>query len=85
MTGILHQCNGLFVANIGFTFKGNDLALYVPSINVTKFGHGYEPYEQPKVMACCGLHNTLLDLADQPAIAENCFVDFRQQACMSIA
>jgi hypothetical protein len=36
-------------------------------------------------MACCGKHDSDLDISDQPALAENCFVDFRQQACMSIA
>ncbi|MCA9697588.1 MAG: hypothetical protein KC431_08690, partial [Myxococcales bacterium] len=85
VTGSLHQCNGLFLANIGFTYDDQDLALYVPSSKITRFGQGYEPYEQPKVMACCGLYDPDSELIDQPALAENCFIDFRQQVCMSIA
>jgi len=78
------QCEGSFFAHIGFTYNDEPLALYVPSIDGGKFGPGYDTYEEPKVMACCGPLNTALELSDQPAIAENCFADFRQQACMSI-
>lgn len=84
--GYKYQCGGYFMAHIGFSHKGDSYTFYIPELAQIPFGDGHEPYEQAKVMACCGLTDPDVDVWDQPpAYAENCLLDFRQQACISLA
>jgi len=83
--GYMHQCNGKFLASVGFTYNASPLELFVPSANFTFFGDGFEPYQQPKVMACCGAYDEEQEEQLWPVYAENCMADFRQQACMSLS
>src|SRR5690606_13641366 len=60
--GYKYQCEGSFIAYIGFTYDNEPLALYIPAAEFTDFGH--EPYEQAKVMACCGEYDDETSLYD---------------------
>jgi len=83
VTGLKYQCSGAFLAAIGGEYNGSSFSFYVPSPTSTGFGVGEESYDQAKVMACCGEQDLSEDIA--PHVAENCLLDFRQQACSSIA
>lgn len=82
--GYRHQCGGMFVAHLGLSHANESYEIYIPAPARIPFGD--EPYESPKVMACCGAMDRQLPLADQPSTyVENCLLDFRQQACLSLA
>ena len=83
--GYKYQCTGAFFARVGATYDGDDYLIFVPGNSNTPFGDGWEPYEQAKVIACCGEYDYETDFEDQPTVAESCMLDFRQQACISIA
>ncbi len=83
--GYKYQCGGAFFAEVGATYDGEDYSVFVPSNYTTGFGENWEPYEHAKVIACCGEYDFDASLTDQPTVAENCLLDFRQQACLSIA
>lgn len=82
--GYKHQCNGYFLAAVGFTYDETGYELFIPEASLTFFGDGREPYEQAKVIACCGAYDEEEEEEFWPVYAENCMADFRQQACMSI-
>lgn len=82
--GYKYQCGGYFMAHVGFVYDGDPYAIYIPTLGQTHFGD--EPYEDAKVIACCGPADPTLDAWDQPAtVLESCMLDFRQQACISMA
>jgi hypothetical protein len=84
--GYKYQCGGVFVARIHLVHDGEPISFFIPAPQITSFGDGHEPYEHAKVMACCGEFDRNLPLEDQPPVyVENCLLDFRQQACTSIA
>lgn len=83
--GYKYQCKGAFIAHLGVTHNGNDYAFYIPAVVTTPFGDGVEPYEHAKVIACCGEYDETKYFHEQTTFAENCLLDFRQQACMSLA
>lgn len=84
--GYQYQCGGYFMARVGATHDGDPYEIWIPKLAHTYFGDGHEPYPEAKVIACCGLTDTSLSIWDQPpAYGENCLLDFRQQACTSIA
>ena len=84
--GYKYQCNGWFLAKIAGNYNGDELSYFIPAASATLFGNEHEPYEHAKVMACCGGgYDPELYMNDQPQFAENCLMDFRQQACRSMA
>ena len=83
--GIKHQCDGWFFARIGYTYEGDSPWFPIPEPDTVSFGPDDEPYEQAKVMACCGEAEEGKTFYEQPHFAESCLLDFRQQACISLA
>jgi hypothetical protein len=80
------QCGGSFIAHVEFVHNQDKISIFIPAPQITPFGDGHEPYEEPKVMACCGEWDRSVGFRDQPPVyVENCLLDFRQQACISIA
>ena len=83
--GYKYQCEGSFFAHIGGVYDDEPFSFFVPQMKLTNFGPGHDPYEIPKVMACCGEYDDEMTFEEQPHFAENCMMDFRQQACLSLA
>ena len=82
--GYKHQCNGAYIASIGGLYNEQEFLFYIPQADINPFGDGHEPYEQTKVMACCGEYDSEQE-EYWPTYASNCMSDFRQQACRSLA
>ncbi|MFO7562279.1 MAG: hypothetical protein R6X02_06520 [Enhygromyxa sp.] len=83
--GYKYQCNGAFLARIGGSYGEHRAWFFIPSSTTTGFGQLWEPYERAKVMACCGEYDYEQTLEQQPIVAESCLLDFREQACASMA
>jgi hypothetical protein len=83
--GYQYQCEGHFIAHVGAVHAGEPISFFIPQPALSEFGPDHEPYEQAQVIACCGEYDDLMPLREQPHVLENCLLDFRQQACRSLA
>lgn len=83
--GYVAQCGGFFAMYIEWIYDGGNHNIFVPTQDSALFGDGYEPYDDPKVMACCAPYDQEKPLDEQQQFILSCQADARQQACRSMA